>query len=215
MHNWDRTIKIFAGETLTILLRTIGYTLFAVVLNLILLVVQWDLVFDIFSSTASLSERWDSIFVTLGIVLFPVLFFILGQKQALQNCMSNILETKKHDVVLFLINRLCEKHPEMLEPSGSIQLTVKKVSEYFSEAMRGLPSVITKILQFFVAKTGFYDIFVSSVTEYKEKQTTDPFKNRAEVLSQIIANLIPSDIIKPDIKLPLIALVCNAALFYL
>ena len=215
MHYWNRTIKIFAGETLTILLRTIGYTLFAVVLNFILLIVQWELVFELFTSGAPFNERWDSMLVALGVVLFPIVFFILGQKQALQNCMSNIIKTKKHDVVFFLIIRLCEKYPEMLEPSGSIQLTVKKVSEYFSEAIRGLPSVITKILQFFVAKTGFYDIFVSSITDYREKQATDPAENRAEVLSQTIANLIPSDIIKPDIKLPLIAFVCNAALFYL
>lgn len=215
MHRWDETIKVFAGEALAISLRMIGYTLFAVVLNVVLLIMQWELVFDLFSSSAPLNERWHSILVTSGIVLFPVLFFIIGQKQALQNCVSNILESKKQSVVLFLVNRICTKYPELLEPSGAIQLNVKKVSEYFTEVMSGLPSVITKILQFFVEKTGFYDIFVSSMAEYRDKQEQEPIESRAQLLSQIISNLIPSDTIKPDIKYPLIAFFCNVALFYL
>ena len=215
MHNWNETIKIFAGETLTILLRATGYTLFAVVLNVALLAVQWELVYDLFSSSAPLVESWKSILVIVGIVLFPALFFLFGQQQALKSCVSNIIETKKHNVVLFLVNCVCTKYPELLEPSGSIQLNIKKVSEYFSEAMRGLPSVITKILQFFIAKTGFYDLFVNSMAECQQKLKEEPSENRAQVLAQITANLIPSIVIKPDIMRPLIAFICNVALFYL
>lgn len=176
---------------------------------------QWDLVFDLFAFNTPLKERWDSVLVISGVILFPVLFFILGQKHAIANCMFNLIESKKYDVILFLVNRVSAKYPDILEPSGSIQLNAKKVSEYFSEVMRGLPSVVEKILRFFVVKTGFYEIFVNSVTEYRNKEDQEPVENQAQVLSEIIANLIPSDVVKPDIKYPLIAFVCNVSLFFL
>ena len=64
-------------------------------------------------------------------------------------------------------------------------------------------------------KTGFYDLFNSSIEVYRDKSASATEENGVQVVSEIISNMIPGDVIAPDIKYPLIAATCNVSLFFL
>ena len=214
MLNLDEIVKTVSGEMLSIILRTVGFVAFAVVLNLVLLVVQWDLIVAALKGGEPVSQSGDSILVLAGVILFPVVFLLLGQKHALQTALSKILKTKKNDIVLFLVEKLYEKNPDLLDPGSKVPLISLNVVEYLTEIFRDLPSVVVKVLRFFVEKTGFYDLFNSSIETYRKESASVPEENRVQVVSEIISNMIPGDVIKSDPKLPLIAAVCNVSLFF-
>ena len=159
MLNLDEIVKTVSGDVLSIFLRTFGYVAFSVVLNLILLIVQWDLVLDVLNPEESIAARSDSALVIVGLFSFPIIFFLLGQKQALQNSLSKLLKTKKHDIVLFLVEKIYEKKPELFDPGSKIPLASLNVVEYLTEVFRDLPSVVVKVLRFFVEKNRFLRSF--------------------------------------------------------
>ena len=215
MLNLDKIVKTISSEILYVILRVTGYVMFSVVLNLILLATQWDLILEVFNTELSNSKKIDSILVIIALFAFPILFFFLGQKQAIQKFLEKLLKTKKRDIVLFLVGKVYEKNPKIFDPAGSVSISGLKVIEYITEVFRDLPSIIVKVLSYFVEKTGFYNLFATSIEEYRSKSTDIADNNHVQVVSDIISNMIPGDVIRSNIKLPFMALMFNVSLFFL
>ena len=208
MLNPDEKIKFLSGHILSIILRTIGYTLFGVILNFALFISQREILFN---KDIPLMSDPKTCAVLLGVIIFPVIFFVIGQKQAIQGGLSKILKDKKYDLIFWIVNKIQEKHPEAFEREGKVQMTTLKVIEYLTEVMRDLPSVVVRTLKYFVEKVNFATLFVEAVNtdiEIRKDET------RAQRVSLVISNLIPGDVISPDIKWPLIVLVLNSTLFF-
>lgn len=207
MINLDEKVKFISGHVISVVLRVVGYTLFGVILNSFLLASQWEIIFN--SGTPILQDT-KACFILLGVVVFPVIFFLVGQKQGIQNSLSKLLKDKKYDVTLFLVSKLQEKHPESFEREGKVQMTALKAFEYLTEIMRDLPSFVVKTLRYFVEKANFTGLFVKALKDDED----DKSDTKAERISLAISNMIPADVISPDIKIPLIVLVLNSALFF-
>jgi hypothetical protein len=215
MLNLDGMIKTVAGEILSVFLRTIGYTVFSIALNLILLVSQWEKVVNVLSPSLSTTEKFQSLAIIIGVVGFPVLFFILGKKQAIQNSLAKLLKAKKYDIVCFLVERIYAKNPNLFDLSGKVPTSAGYVTKQLTEIFRDLPSAVVRVLRYFVEKTGFYELFAQSVEEYQKRSTESIDGTPVDSVSEILSNMIPGDVIKSDIKYPLIALVANICLFFL
>ena len=138
--------------------------------------------------------------------------FLLGQKQATQNALSKLLKERKYELVLWIVERLYEEHPEAFEQQGQARLTVLDVLEYLTEVMRDLPTTIVRVLQYFTKKVNFAPLFLEAVTTDGEARTEE---SKSERIARVLSNLIPGDVISPDIRMPLILLVANCSLFFI
>ncbi len=213
MKGLDSLVKPVFGNLLSVFLKIAAYMIFGILLNLVLLAVQWEWIVSLFTESSPLEDKAIGSIILTVAALSPVAYFFLGQKQAIQNLLSNILKHKKYDVIYWLVNRLHQYKPDLFLPKGMAQLTSIKVVQYTIEALTDLPGMILKIMTPLINKINFSDKFVSAINEVEIKQnsTTD----NVEKVAIFISNMVPEDIIEPDIKFPLILIIVNSSFFFL
>ena len=110
-----------------------------------------------------------------------------------------------------IVSKIQEKHPEAFEREGKVQMTALKVFEYLTEVMRDLPAIIVRTLKYFIKKVDFSSLFLEAVNSDTEVGRNE---TKAERVALVISNMIPADVISPNIKLPLFVLVLNCSMFF-
>ncbi len=210
----SKTIGIFGSLLKTILIRIIGYTLIGILINVVLLTVQWDVISSIFTSTSDKDNNLIISYLSLiSVILFPVLFFIVGQKQGVMKALSNLISKKRTPVISWLLNQFHKKYPKILEAKNEsnekIIATVNNVAGYVDN----VPILLTPVLNSFAS---IIDLGAKYIVVAKTAKCGDlSSEEKIEDIAKVISDMIPEDLLSPGLKLPLILLTFNLAVFFL
>ena len=192
------------------ILKLVGYLALGVLINGVLLIVQWDSVLSVFQGKA------NSIFsyvILLAIIGLPLLYFILGQKQAVQSALAYLVNQRKQDIIIWLLAKLNDQHPDVFDETkitdDNAILIINNVSGYVDK----VPRSTTRLLAKFVSVIGLAEKLISIVKTAKFSSLPD--EEKINQTGQALAEMIPEDLIHPSLLLPMVLLAINIALFFL
>jgi hypothetical protein len=208
-------MKIIAGGVASAVLKVAAYTVFGLILNATLLATRSGRAAEAFSADVPMMSRVGGALLIIGVCVCPMLFFILGKRQALQGLFAHILRSKKYDVIFFLIQRLHRSHPDIFTSSEGASPRAAQVLVFLSDIYRKLPWVIVLILQYVVNRVEFAIRFVAALDENRDVLADKPASEKLEMMASIISATISDDLMEPDLLAPLILLACNIGLFFI
>ncbi len=205
-------IKTISKGAASVVLRGVLFGFVTLITNLLILIVQWDLLLAFVDFDGSVYERLDSIFLVIGLILFPVAFFAAGIRYAIQRCICRLVEAKKYDLILLLTRRLHQAKPELFDLKRKAEVEAASLLESLVKVCDDLPSFAARIMKHLVKKAELYDLFSSSLAD---RQADSSDEAAIEKVAETVSNLIPEDLFAPGI-LPLISIfVLNISLFFL
>lgn len=195
-------LKIVGKASAIVLLRIVAYTVFGLVLNLIILLSHWSVIFG------EESGMMGYIVIILCLV-FSAVFFGLGQKQGVMAGVSYIIENRKAALIVYLITKFAQKYPDIMEGNIDQANKVTKIKEYLDK----VPSIVMKVLNFFVSRISIVDALTSSVKTANEMGLKG--EERVQKVAEIITEQAEVELVSPSVILPVVVLVLNLGLFFI
>lgn len=208
-------MRFIGGGLASAVLRVAAYTVFGLILNATLLATRSGRAAEAFSADVSLMSRVGSGLLIIGVCVCPMLFFLLGKRQALQGLFAHILRSKKYDVIFFLIQRLHRSHPDLFARAEGASPRAAQVVVFLANIYKGLPWIVALVLEYLVNRVELASRLVMALDENIDVLADKPASEKLEMIASIISATISDDLMEPDLLAPMILLACNIGLFFI
>lgn len=205
-------MKFLGGLVGIVLLRILGYTMLGVLINILLIVINWETVWQAISNMPEFSTEFTrGYFFLASAVIFPVLFFLLGQKQGMQKALSIMLDEKKDDLIRWLFEKLYEKKPEIFESNDHSNERMVAIVNDVAGYIDKIPKIVVSVIVNFVSVIDLGGKLVSIVKTAKYEKLSG--QEKVCSIADEVSRLIPKDLLQPSIKLPFVLLSINMLSF--
>lgn len=133
------TLKILGVITAKMVTRIVGYSFLGLLINAVLLYIYWGDIAAFLAQVISpqAAAHVSTLFLVpvavvmalfspdtapaaiafLSVLLFPVLFFVVGQKQGIQSAMYYVVSKQSKSTIEYLLQHLNDKYPGLIKKS--------------------------------------------------------------------------------------------------
>jgi len=186
-------MKTLASAGFAYLLKFIGFIVLGLIINIILTVIYFDDIVGLFKQENMLLGS----IVLLNVLIFPIIWFILGQQGAINSAIFKVMDGHLESLVEFVIKTFLTQ--------GSRD----KIGDYGSKLEE--QSTVTKfILEFLFEKINFFEEISKLL---KEKDYTD--KELSLKMAEKIREEEFFEDLEPSLMIPLLLIVANIGIVYL
>ena len=186
-------MKTLASAGFAYLLKFIGFIILGLMINIILTVIYFDDIVGLFKQENMLLGS----IVLLNVLIFPIIWFILGQQGAINSAIFKVMDGHLESLVEFVIKTFLTQ--------GSRD----KIGDYGSKLEE--QSTVTKfILEFLFEKINFFEEISKLL---KEKDYTD--KELSLKMAEKIREEEFFEDLEPSLMIPLLLIVANIGIVYL
>jgi len=226
-------LKTFAKISGSAILQMILFTIVGIFLNLLLFPFMWYEISGLIPEGGNPGARaggpvvilvalmyiWPVLlFVAVFLVLFPVIFFFAGKKQAIKAAVSKLVNEKGDAMVGFIVSKFTERmatNPQWQESikQHGITVTVRKFMPGFIKTLQGLPWILKRPLRNVFEAADF-----ASAVEDAYKNRPDFPINSPETnahITTVIASKLREKFQPPKGRLLLVMVIINVAIFVL
>ena len=184
-----KLIKLLGRCILQFVMHVVVAAIVGITLSLIIIAFQWK------EFVVILEEGFNIkvIFISIWVVIMPLLLITLNYKNALMNSVSIIISGKKEACIKSIVSTILEKDPEMkfLE----IEQRERQVVNFILNCLK-LPFPFNSMIQMFLVYVGFDGKLVEVVKQLDESENCSG--DRVDLISSEIVKIVPDDLLKPS-----------------
>jgi len=190
-----KLIKLLGRCVLQFVMHVVVAAIVGITLSLIIIAFQWKefvvLVEEGFNAVNSVKV----FFISIWVVITPLLLITLNYKNALMNSVSIIISGKREACIKSIISSILEKDPEMkfLE----LEQRERQVLNFILNCLK-LPFPFNSMIKMFLVYVGFDEKLIEVVKQIDELENCSG--DRVELISSEMVKIIPNDLLKPSYK---------------
>ena len=184
-----KLIKLLGRCILQFVMHVVVAAIVGITLSLIIIAFQWK------EFVVILEEGFNIkvIFISIWVVIMPLLLITLNYKNALMNSVSIIISGKREACIKSIVSTILEKDPEMkfLE----IEQRERQVVNFILNCLK-LPFPFNSMIKMFLVYVGFDGKLVEVVKQLDESENCSG--DRVDLISSEIVKIVPDDLLKPS-----------------
>lgn len=200
------TFKTLGVITAKIITRIVGYSALGLFINAVLLFIYWGDIANFLAhviapqAAAHLSTLFlvpvavvmalfspstaPAAIAFLSVLIFPVLFFVVGQKQGIQSAMYYVVSKKSKSTIQYLLQHLSEKYPGLMKKSINTHAHLVQKFAELSSPESTIPKPLKWLLTHFSQQCNTATMISNALAGVTEKEQTD-----AALIEKISTNI--------------------------
>lgn len=219
MREWQSWAKVSAQLGVCFIRHLLGWAVFGMVLNLVLFLLWRGQIAPLWQD-GGVAEKAPALLFLFCVLVFPVAFFLVGQKQGLAACLHLLVSRCLPGLLEFLVRKV------KLEGAANVQITSIPGSTVAQEAAEAqheqvlqaieaseLSGLAKKMLRLVFADSKLAAALLQAKRECKLNQDSDA--QLVEKAANIALTHIELESLEPGWTLPLYVLVANLGLPYI
>ena len=201
-----KLIKLLGRCILQFVMHVVVAAIVGITLSLIIIAFQWK------EFVVTLEEGFNIkvIFISIWVVIMPLLLITLNYKNALMNSVSIIISGKREACIKSIISSILEKDPEMkfLE----LEQRERQVVNFILNCLK-LPFPFNSMIKMFLVYVGFDEKLIEVVKQIDELENCSG--DRVELISSEMVKIIPNDLLKPSYVFSMVIVFASIAVAFI
>jgi len=187
--------------------RIVGYVIFGVLLNALLLFLFWDKFKAVDGLSGTTALRIGGMLI---LVASPVLYYMLGARQGTKAAVQGLVHKYKGPLVHMLLSKIFARFPDLFSGATKANQLWAQVKDKFNEVIGENNLFLRMAMKAFASKVRFLGLAEDALDKFGD-QSLEPAR-RLEKMSEWIAERIPDGRFAPTWKPLSLALIVNIAL---
>jgi hypothetical protein len=223
------TLKLLSAIAAKMITRVLGYSLLGLIINAVLLYMYWGDITAFLAQVISpqAAAHLSALFLVpiavvmalfspetapaaiafLSVLVFPVLFFVVGQKQGIQSAIYYVISKQSKSTIAYLLQHLNDKYPGLMKKSiDTHALLIEKFAQ-LSNPESTIPKPLKLLVAHLAERVNSATIISNTLNGLAQEEHTN-----AELIEKIATNIsveIEQLDMEPSLHLPVLVIALN------